>query len=368
MLSSSKIFSSQKIKISLMVFLCISFCYLVFGQINSRPFERWDEQINVEVVTQSLNSENPLLLKLNDANFFEKPPIWYYATEVAVSIFGVNNFSFRIVSALSAMCMSIMIFIILKKLAGFYPAIIGCLVFLAIPQLYFINVNGYFSSHILSSADLDSLQIMLIFFSFFILFYKKISNTTICLSFLALGLGFLTKGPMVFVPLIINIFYLVNLKIKLKKIFFGFMFFTVPIVLWLLYMVFNYGANFINEFLGYHLLSRATQALEGHNGSIFFYWKIFIDPLANPFGLVSLFILAIFIIKTVRAIITKPQKKLKNPSKEALVSRAFIYSNIFIISFLLIITAINTKLAWYILPVYPFVAIQIGLLFRKISK
>lgn len=358
-----RIIFSKYFKIAIFVLVLGILGFKLFQEIQTRPMERWDEQTNVAVVNQTLKTSNPLLLKLEGVNFLEKPPLWYYITEGIVAFTGNNYIGYRITSTLSAFLLMSMIFVLLKKYSGFWSGIFGCVVFLSVPQLFTVNVNNYFSSHTLSTADLDALQMVFIFFSFFILYYKKIESKTIYLSFLSLGLGFLTKGPLVAIPMILNILYLLSCKVKIKKLIFGMFWFAGPIFVWLSYMILNIGTSFANAFIGYHLLSRATEVLEGHKEATEFYIKLFMEHQVNPLGQISVILLLIFIVRLIYKLFKQIFVKIRKQKIEEYIYiiSPFVYSNLFIFLFLVIITAVNTKLAWYILPVYPFVAVQIAM-------
>ncbi|MFQ5493708.1 MAG: hypothetical protein ACE5DX_06140 [Candidatus Dojkabacteria bacterium] len=114
-------------------------------------------------------------------------------------------------------------------------------------------------------------------------------------------------------------------------------------------MVVSLGSVFINEYIGYHLLQRSLTALEGHNQPIWFYlsvlsnWRVFVVwPL-----LLSAVTLAA-----------------KSQGKEFLRDISVIMVVLTVVGFSLA----GTKLAWYILPVYPFAAILIGWLFHKVVR
>jgi len=348
-------FRNKYLRLVLFLIVISLFSYLLFNQLGSRPIERWDEKTNIEVVKESLEyykiSHNPFSLRLNNSDFFEKPPLWYYITEIFVTIFGENIICYRIISALSAIALFMLIFELLRKHFGFYIGIIGVFIFTTIPHLYINNVNSTFSTHLLSSADIDALQFLLIFLSFFMLFYSNISSRKIFLSYFFLSLAFLVKGPLVLVPLLLNSIYLVLKKTKIKLIIFGILLFLLPILLWLLFMYLNYGNTFINEFVKYHLLSRFSSPLEGHEEKQQFYLELYTNFKVNPYGLISL-------ITMVAYPIYSKFRKIK-------INKIFIYSTCFVLITFITITIAGTKLAWYLLPVYPFMAIQIASCFNK---
>lgn len=305
-------------------------------------FERWDEQTNIEVVKDTIKG-NSIFLKLNDGNFFEKPPLFYYLSIIISPITGIEH-SGRIVSVISALGIVSLLFILIKKHISFSKAIVFLYLILFIPQLYFISPAGYFASHTFSSFDLDTLQIFFIVLSFFLIFIsEKLSTKNIYLSYLFLSLGFLTKGPFVFIPLLINSFYIFKQK-RIKEIIAGIVLFTIPIILWIVIMYLKFGAGFVDNFVDYHILSRAITPLEGHNESILFYFGLLLDPRMNALGIPV-------IIKLL---------SLKRQNKPH-IHKILQYSIIFIILSILLFTMAQTKLAWYILPVYPFLALLLAI-------
>ncbi len=305
-------------------------------------FERWDEQTNIEVVKDTIQGQS-IFLKLNDENFFEKPPLFYYLSIIISPITGIEH-SGRIVSVIAALGIVFLLFILIKKNVSFSKAIVFLYLILLIPQLYFVNPAGYFASHTFSSFDLDTLQIFFIVLSFFLIFIsEKLTTKNIYLSYLSLSLGFLTKGPFVFIPLLINSFYIFKQK-RVKEIIAGIVLFTIPIILWIVIMYLKFGAGFVDNFVDYHILSRAITPLEGHNESILFYLGILLDPRMNALG-----IPVVFKLFTLR----KP--------KNFLVKKVIQYSIIFIFLSILLFTLAQTKLAWYILPVYPLLALFLAI-------
>ena len=85
-------------------------------------FERWDEQTNIEVVKDTIQGQS-IFLKLNDENFFEKPPLFYYLSIIISPITGIEN-SGRFVSVISALGIVFLLFILIKKNVSFSKAIV----------------------------------------------------------------------------------------------------------------------------------------------------------------------------------------------------------------------------------------------------
>jgi len=321
----------------LTIFTIISFLLIAFvliKDIKDRPVERWDEQTNIDVVRQSI-TDNEFYLSYNQQPFFEKPPLWYYMTAIPVLYAGDNMASFRIVSVISSLLIVLLTYLLVSRRSGPSMGMFSILAYLLIPQLYIVNPAGYFASHTFNSADLDALQIFFIIFSIFALFYeKKPSSLQIFLSCFSLALGYLTKGPFVFIPLLLNTIYLKRIGLNLRGLLFYLGAFLIPVLIWHLYMQFTFGNDFTLAYIDYHILQRSIIALEGHTEPIWFYIQLFFDPRLNLLAL---------------PIVTSVASSLRSGGKDHLKA----YSLIFMLLVLILFTLTATKLAWYILPLYP---------------
>jgi 4-amino-4-deoxy-L-arabinose transferase-like glycosyltransferase len=321
----------------LTIFTIISFllfAFVLIKDINDRPVERWDEQTNIDVVRQSI-TDNEFYLSYNKQPFFEKPPLWYYMTAIPVLYAGDNMASFRIVSVISSLLIVLLTYLLVSRRSGPFMGMLSILVYLLIPQLYSVNPAGYFASHTFNSADLDVLQIFFIIFSIFALFYeKKPSPSQIFLSYFSLALGYLTKGPFVLIPLLLNSIYLKRTGLKWKGLLSYLGVFLIPVLSWHLYMQFTFGNDFTLAYIDYHILQRSITALEGHTEPIWFYIQLLFDPRLNLLALPVLISVTSF---------------LRSGSKDHL--KAFLL--IFMVLVLILFTLTATKLAWYILPLYP---------------
>jgi hypothetical protein len=108
---------------------------------------------------------------------------------------------------------------------------------------------------------------------------------------------------------------------------------AVIIVPWHLYMGVKFGSTFLNSYFGYHVINRAFLDLEGHKETLLFYPGILMSLKLNP--------LWPFLFWSIGNTLHKGKLKL--------VSR---YNLIYAVVLLIIITIMQTKLAWYILYLY----------------
>lgn len=306
-----------------------TFCiFILFFNLNQPKIESWDEGTNAQVVRE-LNESNNFDLTFLDEPFLEKPPLWYYSSLLAVRVFGFNEFALRFVSAVSGLILSVAIFKYTQEKYSYRSAVLSVLTF--VTTFHNILQHTYiFSTHNYRSADLDGLFILFFFLSFYA--FEKKQNL---IGIICVVISVLTKGPLGFLPLVLKLILSFRNKRKEFKslglllistiIFFG-------ILIGLMYI--NSGDKFFGEFINYHIINRIFSPIENHSGSIFFYLFLLINP-----SIFQYFVFLSFLPKVFNK-----------------------YKLLIFISGLIIIifTIVQTKLSWYILPVYPFLSIIIG--------
>ncbi len=310
-----------------------------FWRLQEEPVTKWDEQTNIQVVKDTVASQEFFTLKLGDKHFLEKPPLWYWLQIPLIQVLGESQFVFRLTSVASGIALLILLYKFVSARSSKTRGFLAVFILLLTPILFIQRPLGLFSTHTLRSADLDALQLLLIFAAFVFLFAKRKSTIKLNFSFLLLGLAFLTKGPFAIFLLVLNSYFAKLQGYSLKHILLGWAIFLATILPWLLFMYLNFPAEFLNGFFGYHLVARTLTALEGHYQPWYFYFGVFLNPILNPTGFI--FILNSFWIFKTKMHLQAYQK----------------YSLILVFTTLLLFSLTQTKLAWYILPVYPFIVI-----------
>lgn len=368
LIRNTRWFNRPRLNLSvlLLTLLVILSALFSFANLTTQPLAIWDEYTNFNVVYDTIDSDSGLVLQYNGEPFFEKPPLWYWLTMEATNLWGINNFSVRVVSATAGFLSILLVCYLGWKMFSPKAGIVAGFVMLATPQLFLRNTH-IFATHTFRSADLDALQILFMLLTTLSLYCITLNrNRYIWAIFSGIftGLAFLTKGPFAFIPpLLFFMFSLLNFTREKPLIVRGLqpaascLLFAVSCLLiiipWHLAMVHHYGSEFITNYLSYHMLSRTTQALEGHHESLLFYLKLLFRKDFFFSGEV-LFIAMI-------SLALKYKRKL-------LQSFGLFYSYGTVLSLLIIITLIQTKLAWYLLPLYPFTALLIGKFWECISE
>jgi 4-amino-4-deoxy-L-arabinose transferase-like glycosyltransferase len=303
----------------------------------SWPLELWDEQTNAAVVKDLVTKQDLFpSLTLNGAAFFEKPPLWYYLTGLIVRTAGYSALNLRMVSVLSAIASMVVIFYLLYRYTTKLKALLVLVLISAVNQLFVINAAGYFSSHTLWTADLDSLQILLLLLAqlFFLRAYALYRKRWLYWSFIFLGLSILTKGPLALIALIFQSWYLLK---KRREGFYGikdiigcifvFLLLALP---WHIAMIVNYGQSFIDIYFNYHILQRTLVGIEAHQQHWSFYLVLLIDPRINMLWPVLYY---------------KIYKSFKSRNWSLLIK----YNLFCVLVYYILINLMATKLAWYML-------------------
>ncbi len=308
--------------------------YRLFVGLGDQPLERWDEKTNISVVTDSVSQNMFPVLYLGPKPFFEKPPLWYFANSLVAKTFGTSAVSMRMTSAFSGLFVILISAYLAWRWWGKTAMIVTWLVLLSTDQLFITNAGGYFATHTLRSADVDALQLLFLLIAFVLAVEIKKHRFAPLLLGVFSGLAVLTKGPIGLLPIMF---------IPVSPI--SYLSLLLVVLPWYIFMVIKFGHGFLAANLGYHLTERVLVPLEGHRESIWFYLGILTSKsmfISWPLLFISLF----------WAIIRKKYHDRRILFLVLMVSFCFIIPSL-----------VQTKLAWYILPIYPFAALLIGAFF-----
>ncbi len=337
----------------LILIVAFMLCFVSLGR---EPLARWDEKTNAGVVKEMIQRGDPFKMTLDGKPFFEKPPLWYMITWLVSSAGGLHTYSFRFTGALSGFLLILFVYIITKNLSTQTGGIFAVLTLLATPHLFITNSGGFFSTHTIRSADMDILQILWITMSlYFFHLNLKGFRQGLLWGTLFSALAVLTKGPLGLAPFVLFWFYRIiclrqpifSIKNQLMKALFFLLLLILP---WYVYMYAMYGSNFLLSHFGYHIFQRITNPIEGHAHTWTYPLQVISDPQVYPlfpFFPVSIFY-GIFYTR-------------KRPEFPVFFSLSMI------LIILVLSIGMKTRLAWYVLPIYPFASILTGYMFGTFS-
>lgn len=326
--------------------------FLLFFRMNRDLLKDWDECVYTQYGIEMKKTGNLLNNQWNESLVFEKPPLNAIIMQIPF-LFKKNEFTARLPSNLFLLFLIVSVYIFAKKYFSDLVAVLSCLILLAseVIIVYGIRVN----------TDIGfTLFTFLGFFCWIKSFKKKFFSY---LAGLFLGLAVLIKGLSI-LPFLTALFFSIFLNYKKEKIINYLKLLSVFIIValpWHLIEYVLYSQKFIQVYLVEHILKRTNNPIDFHFGSNFYYLKLIYQ---NFFPWIFfIFTLPIFFILYLKRIIK---------------FKSFIKTNQILITILFIIlipftslTIAKTKIAWYIMPIYPFIAlfltICINAFFTKIK-
>ena len=161
----------------------------------------------------------------------------------------------------------------------------------------------------------------------------------------------MTKGVVGLLPFFIVLLFLfltTNLSpLKNKNLLKGFSASIAVAAPWHISQLILHGKKFFDNYFMYHVIKRSEQAIEGHIGTDFYYF----DILKRGFHPYSVFILF--------AVLYNAKTAFEEKKKE----------DILILSWIGVVLGVFTlaqsKLSWYIIPIYPALSISVAQFFYK---
>lgn len=329
--------------LQLVIILIIS-TIVIFYNLGQNPINDWDEARYAVNALEILKNRDFIVLHYGHSPdlWNVRPPLGAWLIAISFKIFGYTEFALRFWSALWAVLTIGLIYlfgtVFVNQKVGFFSSLI------------LLSSSQYIGYHSARTGDYDSpITFFIVLVSFlFLLSLKTEQKKYFYISAIPLALGFLYKGVVGFIPLVlIGLFLLFSGKIKKFSLKDYFFFGDVFLVLTLPWITARYlaGKEFFIQMLRGDIYMRATQAIEGHTGGVNYYFLRITEGF-NPWH----FLLLPALLVVIYLVIKKR-------------SDFYLYLLIWFFTIFLGMTMVQTKLSWYIVPLYPAMALIIGGLF-----
>ena len=233
-----------------------------------------DEGAFTEATREMLLSGDWGHTTLNGLDRFDKPIGVYWMQAISASVFGFNEFAFRLPSALSGWLASL-------ALARFAYLQWGLRAGLMAAVISATSLGPWAMARTATADALLGLFFVLIFID---LWRVIISNSVASRRKLALwvAFGLLVKGPVAIVlplgTLVIYGFLIPQARLHFKALFSDLGAWVILLAVacpWYVYAYARHGQNFINGFLLKHNVERFMGSMEGHSG----HWAYFLVAL-----------------------------------------------------------------------------------------
>ncbi|MGC8964745.1 MAG: ArnT family glycosyltransferase [Brevinematia bacterium] len=316
------------------------------------PVQEWDES------RHGVNAFEMLSNHRWYANYYDgKPDYWNLKTPLgswliltSYSIFGVNPFSLRFFSSLSALVLVVLVMIFAKRKFGSEVSLLSG--FVLSTTISFVHFHGA------RTGDFDAIFTLLVFLSLLFADKSVESKNYFYLSVLVFPFSFLLKSfASIMVILVIAFYYFYGKmykKLKIYEYFILFLIATLPILFWAYHRWQFDGIAFFERMISYDVIERGTKSIEGHSQFILFYAEpLFLKFL--PWSLLLIFVPFYFIYLS----FSREREQFKiELSLKGILAQGFVW--IYLVSVLLPAFLVKTKTEWYVMPVFPILSIIVS--------
>ncbi|WP_075184653.1 ArnT family glycosyltransferase [Teredinibacter haidensis] len=251
----------------LALYACIALSF--FLGLGSVPLFDLDEGAFTEATREMLESGIFSATYLDGEPRYDKPIFFYWLQASSVSVFGFNEWAFRLPSALMACLWTFAVFSFVREFVGRTRGLIAAL----------FLVNSLWIALISRAAIADAtLNVFLCMAIFDIWRYTKYQKTSLVLRiYLWMALATLTKGPVgVVVPLLTSLIFFITSRVD-KKLYLaylnplGWLVYIGTVAPWVIAVYMEQGNGFFEGFIVEHNLKRFSATRESHGGTIFYY-------------------------------------------------------------------------------------------------
>ncbi len=272
---------NETARLSILLLLIVFTAF--FMNLGGAPLFDVDEGAFSEATREMLISKNYITTYLNGIPRFDKPVLIYWCQLASVSLFGQNEFAFRLPSALAGALWSFSIFAFMRRETGNRTAFLSAALMALSLQVLVIS----------KAAIADALLNCFIAITMLSLLnhYRTGSKAALIGAFAASGLGMLTKGPIaILIPATASCLFYLQLK-ELRKWFslifnpHGLLIFLIISLPWYILEYQDQGMAFIQGFFFKHNIDRFNTSFEQHSGSIFYYFPVLLIGMMPFTGL-----------------------------------------------------------------------------------
>lgn len=333
--------------------LLLPLCFFVFffGIGNYGLLDK-DEPRYAGTALEMLKSNNWIIPQFDFQNRFDKPVLFYWLIALSYKLFGVSDFTSRLPSALCATLCVLFTWYVTKKFFGKRVSFLSAIIL--ITSIEFILL-GRRAATDTALCFFFTGSLYSVFLSYYIKDFK-IKIFWCILAGVFCGLSALTKGPVgVLLPLVVLTGFLIvkkQLDIKHLRVYFTILFFALLISLpWYLKVHLVTNGEFTREFFFEHNLKRFTSVVGEHPGPFWFYIPVVLGGFM-PWTLVF-----------INAVICLFKRVLKKSFNKLL-----LFSFVWIVMVFLFFSFSTTKLATYILLIFPPLSVITGYWIVVLSK
>ncbi|BBP44706.1 glycosyl hydrolase [Thiosulfatimonas sediminis] len=261
--------------------IALTLFFAFYANLWGVPLFDLDEGAFSEATREMLASGNFAATYLDGVPRFDKPIFSYWMQALSVSTFGINEFAFRLPSAVAATLWVLATYQFAKQqwnpTTGIYAAL-----FMA-TTLWVAGIGR--------AAIADAWLNLFIALTLFDMWrYRQNPNQTLLLRvYFWMALGLLTKGPVaIAIPFLSSAIFFIwggQWRLWLSAIFnpLGWLVLALTVSPWLYLVYQDQGIDFFKGFILDHNLQRFSDTREGHGGNYFYYFLV-LPLIIMPFS------------------------------------------------------------------------------------
>lgn len=340
--------ASSGFQLILFTVLAIGCCFPLFAKLGAAPIYMWDEATYANNALDMFITQDPIVVRMEGKPdlYNTKPPFVLWMQTISLHLFGWNEFAIRLPSAFfGALTVLLLCWFSLVVLNSAFTGIVA--------MFTLVSSGGFVAVHVTRSGDPDATLVFWITFYvlIFIKYLLKPERPGLHFFLIAAGLifAFLSKGiaGWFFLPLLVLIAIIHGSFLKLlkqKEIYYA----AIAV------LVISCGYYFLREWMapGYWAVVYSSELMRFNNTVMSwhvqpfdFYFQNMLHGRFKPLLFLLPFSLIVFLIQ-----------------EEKKIQRCLLFLWVITAGYFLLISYPADKLEWYDAPLYPFLALIIGIL------
>jgi len=310
---------------------------VLFCDLGSIPLH-FDEAIYAEISKEMVERGEWLTPHWNAYAWFEKPPAYLWITGLLFKLFGINEFWARFASALSALGVLLLAFLIARRIYNDSAGLLAVLILLSSQLFVYYGRLG-------TTDTMLTLCIMLAVYAYLRSAddqrFWLLAGASCAMALMVKGAAGLIAPAVIFITTIIDRRFFSTLRSR--WLWLGIALGALLAAPWHLLMYWQHGNAFVSGYLSRHVMNRATININQFDRSYGFYFSVlknFVSPWA-------------FILPFALIFARRPR------SSVVMVLGLMVF---------VVYTLVQTKYQWYILPAIPAFAIVTGAFLTRLTE
>lgn len=329
-----------KVDLVLLLILALMAAIVMFWRLGEGSLGDYDEAAYAQIAREMLWRNDFNTLRWNGVEFFDKPPLCLWFTALAYKVFGINEFAARVVSAFSGVLVILLVYMLGRDLFGKRIVGLGAAIIL-------LAINRNLSSHSCNFVSLarvgmlDAPLILMMTLSVWFVWRGQRDAKWLIWLGIPLGLGLMVKsvaGLMAYGIVVLFLLTSAGLFWKQKEIIWGFLLSLLVAVPWHLGQLLIWGRSFWDSYMVSLTVGYVTGE-QGHMRDPFFYFRIIRQGFPILYPLIAL------------AVLYGIYRALRHRDRAATLLLCWTLVP------MLLYNISRSKIGWYIIPVYPALAL-----------